>query len=305
MTDKKRKLEQRIKTLGRYNKMTEEEKNDLYQQYKKRIHYLAYRYKYISSDTDDIVGWANVGFVKAMNYWEQNREIPFGTIVYVYMKKEIFENMRRPALKVTSLQAPVKAGKNEEGSALESLIASEEMQNEINIEDLFEKALTSFADIEKDISADFFLNGLSPGDIAKKYRVSRAWITKVQRQSRILLKKYLVDNDIVGDTVDYLVATKQPKENENRDTGVISPIKKNHYGKIKYIVHMYPFLSHRDIAIILKLKTSSIAQLLEYKTVGYLKSGGDESVHEQVERYVRKWYPSYRASEVSLLKVTN
>ncbi|WP_141230053.1 sigma-70 family RNA polymerase sigma factor [Terribacillus saccharophilus] len=281
--------------------MTEQEKNDLYQTYKKRIYYMAYRYRFLNREIDEVVGWANIGFVKALNYFEQNPDVPFGSIVYGYMKDEIFSNMNRPSLKIKSLQSSIGNVKGDEGSSLETMIASEEMQNEIDIEGLFENALTSFADIERKISIDFFLNGLSPTELAKKHRVSRTWITKVQRHSRILLKKYLVDNDIIGETVDYLMATKQPKELENRDAREITPVKKRDYGKIKYILHNYPFLGHRDIAIILKLKTSSISVLLEFSTVGYLKCGEDCSVHDQVERYVQKWYPGQAAGTLEIV----
>ncbi|PAF33937.1 hypothetical protein CHH69_18570, partial [Terribacillus saccharophilus] len=99
----------------------------------------------------------------------------------------------------------------------------------------------------------------------------------------------MADNDIIETTVDYLLVSNNNAHKQELKHTEYEAIKKQDYGKLKYIINYYPFLSHRDIAIVLGLKTSSISQLLENKTIGYLKSGEDITVHDEVERYVQKW----------------
>jgi RNA polymerase sigma factor (sigma-70 family) len=283
--------------------VTEQEKNDLYLKYKKRIYFIANRYRFLDPDIEEIAAWGALGFAKALNYHEKNPDLSLDAIIFSRVKIEIFDNLKRDRSNEVSMHAPVAVGKDGEGATLESFLAADEVlvHDELDVARLINKALRKEKKTDREIAADLFLFGLDSSAIAKKYNISKGVITKIKRRSQIKIKKYMADNDIIESTVDYLLVSNNNANKQELKHAEYEAIKKQDYGKLKYITNHYPFLSHRDIAIVLGLKTSSISQLLENKTIGYLKIGEDITVHDQVERYVQKWYPGQAAGQLVVI----
>jgi RNA polymerase sigma factor (sigma-70 family) len=282
--------------------MTEQEKNDLYLKYKKRIYYIANRYHFLDDDIDEIAAWGAIGFVKALNYSEDHPDIPFDALVFSRVKSEIFENYKKDRNKEVSIHAPV-SGASEDEVTLENFLSADEIlvHDELDILDLIEKALRHEKKADRQVAIDLFLNGLSQTEVVKKHRISSGVITKLKRRAQIKIKKYLVDNDIIEGTVDYLLVNKKNAAKAQSKPVERQPVRKEDYGKIKYIINNYPFLSNCDLAVILDLESSSISQLLEYKTAGYLKTTEDATVYEEVECYLRKWYPGQAAGQLLVI----
>ncbi|PAF34024.1 hypothetical protein CHH69_18035, partial [Terribacillus saccharophilus] len=158
--------------------MTEQEKNDLYLKYKKRIYFIANRYRFLDHDIEEIVAWGALGFAKALKYHEENPELPLDAVIFSRVKSEMFENLKRDRSNEVSMHAPVAIGKDGEGATLESFLAADEVlvHNELDVVRLINKALCKEKNTDREIAVDLFLNGLEPSVIAKRYNISKGVI---------------------------------------------------------------------------------------------------------------------------------
>lgn len=296
---------------------TEEEKTELYQKHKGIVYYIANRLRYLDTDFEDILGWGFLGFVVALNKYEEvekqgqckendgNKHIPtLAQLTFTCVRTEILKHYRkRPAESgFISLQKPI--GGEGATTTLEGKIADESWFDfsKKNIMELMNKALEKETEINRKITIDFFVAGKTIEGISKETHKSTTYITRTTRRGQAVIKKYLVDHDILEETESYEVEGRIEEASKRIDT--YRSVGEDDFRKVKYIRKTYPFLSWNEIASFLQVSPHSLIELLRYPTAKYHSSGSqvDKTIEAEVFEYAKFLYPGHLPGEVVVVQ---
>src|SRR5690625_3796748 len=179
------------------------EKHELYLKHKGIVFDVANRHRYLDKEIEDIRGWGFIGFVEAINYYEKNPQISFQAIAYGRVRMEILKNYRkrRSENKNISLQEEIFTGKDGSGKTLEEYIPHD---NQLTYDDkdivkMINEAIFEESAKNKNVVMDYLIAGKDIGQIAQEHGIPRQQVNKIQRQGMALIKRYLVNNDIIFD----------------------------------------------------------------------------------------------------------
>ncbi|KAB2334276.1 sigma-70 family RNA polymerase sigma factor [Bacillus mesophilum] len=280
--------------------LTEIEKEDLYHKHKGIVFYVAYKFRFLDKDIEEIRGWGFVGFVKAINQYEKNLEWDFSSIAFTAVKKEIIKNyLKRGSVpKSQSMQEMAYVGKEGKGKTVEEFLVDENQLSFgiVDISVMIKEALFEETEKNRRMILDYLLAGKEADVIAKEYKTTSVVFRKVLRRGQALIKQYLVNNDVI---LDYLM---YPSDDTKKEKKIINhkEISRDDYGKFKYIFKSFPYLRTTEIAILLNTSSYAVSNLLDYPTAAYYKAKADDSIKQKVLQYVKKKYPERLAGELTI-----
>ncbi|NEU29950.1 sigma-70 family RNA polymerase sigma factor [bacterium LRH843] len=273
--------------------LTEDEKEDLVNKHKNIVYYYANRYRFLDLDKEEIQGWGFVGLAQAINEYEEKRDLEFSTIAFFRVRQEIFNNYRRRPQQAVSLQSTVS---NDVDKTVEEYLMDESggiLFDEEYIRHLIKEALAKEQRLHKIINIDWLLTLKTSEEIAKENRITLSSVRKIQRQGQALIKRYLINNDVISE---YL-GNGQSKI-EKRAIIKHEGFTRDDYRKIKYIRREFPYLSRYDIALILKTSHQKVSELLKSPTLSYIGCSADDTIKENVMQYSKRKYPAQTPGEV-------
>lgn len=283
-------------------RLSDDEKNALVLKYQKIVFWMANRYRFFDPEIEEVQAWCFLGLAKAINTYEENPDRDFPTLAFPIIKTEIYSQYKkkRVLLNEKSLDEKVLAGKDGKGQTLGELLPDNHsiMFDENDIQSMVEEAIFEESVVNQKIILDWLLTQKELEDIAKEHTVSLTIVKRTVRRGQILIKQYLVNNDII---LDYLNHPSQDREKPPRKC-VNNKISPNDYGKIKYIKRNFPYLSVADIATLLDTSSLYINELLNYRPTTYISAQVDESIGQVVLEYVKNKYPERIPGEVVIQK---
>lgn len=277
--------------------LTEDEKNELVNKFKKAVHYYGYKYRFLDNDIEEIKGWGFLGLSKAINHYDSNRNVPIEKIVFRFIKQEVFRvYFVKPQPK--SSESIDKEIYSDGDTTLGQTLEAEKFFLYREIKIAAEEALFEQSDIFKKVTMDYFFSPKSLDELSTEYEVPREKLKKMYRRGQALIKQHLINNDII---VSYLT---NPNEEKKQNEKVINqkPIPPADYGKLRYLRRYFTELTIGDLAILLNTSTFMVKQLLDYPTTTYTTSKLNDSIKNKANQYFKKKYPEKVPSEVIVIQ---
>lgn len=275
---------------------TEEEKDELVEGHRNIIWYIARRFSFFDDDVEEIAGWGFLGLAEAISNYEENRDINFVDEVFYRAKAEIFRRYRKQdkPKSENSLEKELYAGDGGESFTIAHTLSAENQltYNEFDMLKMINKAMSRSQEIEKNVVKVWLITGKCIEEIAKEYNITASQAKSISRRGQTLIKKYLVDNDIISE---YLA---NPASKQKRPIGEIKRVRPEDYGKVRYITINYKDLGSNDISTILNLSSYAVRDLMDYPPTTYRKYKPDASVKAKVDRYYKENYRGRIPSEV-------
>lgn len=165
--------------------------------------------KYASyGDNDELVSVGNVGLAKAINSYSEDKKTQFATFAAKCIENEILMYIRanKKYKETKSLYEPIGYDKDGNDITLIDLISDEE-ENAFKdfekklINETFEKMFKAcLSDREKEIlnlRYGLFGNTVhTQEEIAKKYKISRSYVSRIETKALNKLRTYIKANDI-------------------------------------------------------------------------------------------------------------
>ena len=313
--------------VGDWDMLTEQEKTDLFNEYKKIVYSVAHRYRFLDTVFDDIAGWGFVGFVIAINRYEKllmesnekkiegaeessaTDTLEFRQILYFEVKAEILRNYRgKPSENsMTSLQGGIYEGEGESSITLDmALVEDRRLEfSEGEILSLMGNALNKETKVDREITIAFYMRNKTIGELSKEFNQSQTYISRTAKRGQAVIKKYLKDHDILIENTSE--ESRRPNSIEARKPKkriqTYNPIKDVDYGKVKYLISNYPFLSIDEMAKLVNVSPFSLLELLSFPTVKFSGAGSDDSIEIEAKKYVDLLYPERIPSEVITIPI--
>lgn len=145
--------------------------------------------QYFTSDDqtrDDLLQEAAFAIIRAADLFDLDKNVSFST----YLKKAFFNILSRQIhldqkkKNAFGLKEKKSPKSDDEDINLEEILEEQYFDNswvlaKVEVDNLFERVLPRFSEIEQNIFKDVFIKGQMQVDIAKKYNVSKQYISKV------------------------------------------------------------------------------------------------------------------------------
>lgn len=272
-------------------KLTNNEMNDLYEEHKGIIYYMANRYRHLDDDLEELIGWSNLGYAKAMFKYQSDNNIHLVNTVFSEIQDIIRQVYYRGSTKGTSESSLYIM--TEDGTELIDFMAEEFFSySEREIAKMIEQALFEEEVVDRGIAIDSILRDKQVNEIANETKLPKLRVRRSITKGEILLKQYLSNNGLISDYLLYGKARKAKVHDYIRITT-------EDMAKIKYMKLYHQHLKIYDIAKILNLDYYPISVLFEYPTTNYLRVVPDESIKNKVETYCKIHHPERMASKVT------
>lgn len=192
---------------GKY--LTLEEKNELAEKDGRLVEYMAKKFVSTGINIDDLTGIAYQGYVKALNNYKKNKKTKFSTYACTCMYNEIMCVLRKEKKwsdNTVSIDTPIGVDKNGNALTIGKLLKEEsskdldEMAITKDINALVNDSLKVLNETEKKIAKYRF--GLCGEEIkkqniiAKELGISQAYVSKLEKDCRVKIKKYIQEEDL-------------------------------------------------------------------------------------------------------------
>ncbi|ADU30994.1 sigma-70 family RNA polymerase sigma factor [Evansella cellulosilytica] len=283
--------------------LTDEEKHDLVLRYQYIVYDIAYHYRFLDRDIEDIRGWGYVGLVNAINDFEKCSDIDLKVMAYPRIKREILKQYsKRPSEKEISIQKEVFTGKNGSSKTLEEYLTDEHQSyyNESDIYSMLEQALITEEELLKKVTLDYLLREKDIASLSSIYEIPKQKVTRYCRRGKTIIKQFLINNGIIR----YQAREMNENKIKEKKQRSLKNINNSDYGKIKYLRKYFPYLNFDDIASLIGTSSFCVSEIIDYPTATYLRATLDGTIKDQALEYCKKKYPNRIPGDVTVFKVS-
>jgi RNA polymerase sporulation-specific sigma factor len=274
----------------------------LYLKNKKFIHHLANKYFSMGFTRDDIVSFCNTGYMKAYRSFDPSKGFLWITYASRCMENEIMmENrkVKRERLTLSTSMAAKTSEKDGNELTIGDLITNDEDVEILNDEiAAINEVFGIYLKKEQNerllyIFNEYFLKGRLQADIAAELNISQSIISRGY-------KKIVEKLRIIAVSINLIPSATIAKPIKKIRTEVhLSPPQKQ---QIYYVLVNYPELGTKAVAAI--VGTDHVATSLYIHRINiayYVSIVADDSIEDEVQKYLQEYYPERMPSEVALV----
>ena len=170
-------------------------------QYDALIHKICQKFVSINSqDYQDCLIQAKLGLIKAINTFDETRNIKFITHAY----NQIYFSVKKYIERENNLIAIPRENKEiiPQYIELPLELESKEEFNNMNNNKILKDAICTLSSSEQQIVTDIYLNGISPAELSSKLKIDVNKVYKTNSKSILKLRKYFEDQGL--DLIDFL-----------------------------------------------------------------------------------------------------
>jgi RNA polymerase sporulation-specific sigma factor len=271
-------------------------KNDLlkemfFEQHIRLVYKVAHKLKNIHLDLEERIGFGQLGLLKAFNTFDPNLSFAWSTYATKVITNEIlYENRKATYKRSQNIQSLdkviVEDGKNDELCLKDIISTPEDDYNKFDFEAIF-MAYDEFINVysEKEprliqILDMYIFERKTTIEIANLFGVTQPTGSRLIKKAIMALQEIAIKMDIIDGHNDYSKknnpgVVKRSKEKEN-------PVK----CRALYVILNYPELTSNEIGKIVNWDPMKVGRLRNSYTNGTFTLTPDESVKEQVEKYL-------------------
>lgn len=192
---------QEAELLERWHQGDEEAKNKLIHHNLRLVAHIVKKYYTTGCEQEDLISIGTIGLIKAVTSFKNDKGIRLATYAARCIENEIlmyFRNLKKSAQDV-SMSEPIETDKDGNALTLIDIIPdesdiNEELELKVHLERLREIFPTALSDRERHIiELRYGLNGhkeLTQREIAKKYNISRSYVSRIEKAALLKLKHY-------------------------------------------------------------------------------------------------------------------
>lgn len=269
-----------------------------FEQNEKFPHWIARRFQNTGVDQEDLASIATVGFMKAYNTFDPDKNIKFATYASRCMDNEILMFLRRNkrhAYGTTSIDDAINVDwDGNELTLMDVLDSGEDVLGSLEQRDTLQTALDfikSLPERERSIIEMRFIEEKTQAEVAEALNISQSYISRLERKVQRKVKAF-TETGKVGN------ARLKPVTNLKESVDDMSKVKT---GQVKYIMENYPWLKQADIARIFGVTSPAIST-----HVNVIKSGRavdmDDSIEPQVQAYLHPHVPTNVEADPTYVK---
>ncbi|WP_407270026.1 sigma-70 family RNA polymerase sigma factor [Radiobacillus sp. PE A8.2] len=285
--------------------LSEKEKEELIEKHQGIVHDIAKRYGYYD-EKEELIGWGNIGLVRAINYYEKNPNKPFVSIAFSMVKTDIMNQYKRNRSRLEGSEISLQQEASVGGKTIEDYlgIVEDVYYTEEDIIEMIEKSLKKEKDeMMKNITIEYYMGGKDLGELSDRYSITKSKVKKLHRRGKAIIIQHLINNDYL---INYAFASPS-KETINRLKIVNHrKVHSSEFGKIKFLFKYFSqySISIRDVAILMNTSTYMITKLVNYKTADYLDAPYDETIEKKAMQYFKDKYPERMPSDIKVYKIS-